>query len=380
MSNLKTEMHVPLIDLSRAYQSVREEILKEITRVCDSQHFILGSLIQEFEEQAARYQQVPYAVGVASGTDALILSLATLGVGAGSEVITTAMSFIATAGPVHLLGAKPVFVDIDPATYNINPQFIEAKITPKTKAIIVVHLYGQMCNMGEIQKIASKHNIPVIEDCAQAMGARDNQSRIAGSVGDLGCFSFFPTKNLGAFGDGGLITTHRQEWAEKLKAMRTHGSKKRYYSDFVGYNSRLDALQAAVLKIKLKYLDSHLSARKQIAKLYNELFQKNNLTQIVKIPFVQKNYEHTYHLYTILVPKKEKLMAYLAEQGVDTNAYYPVPLPFQKCFSYLNYKTGDFPHAEHIATQALSLPCFPGLTPSEQEYVATQIKRFYAAS
>ncbi len=360
------------LDLKKQYKSIKKEINQTIQRVLNSSSFILGKEVEEFEKELANYCGVKYAIGVNSGTDALLLSLMALDIGPNDEVITTPFTFIATAEVVALRGAKPVFVDINQKTFNIDPTKIETAITYKTKAIIPVHLYGQPSEMDKIMEIAKKYKLFVIEDCAQAIGAK-YKNKMVGSFGDVGCLSFFPSKNLGAFGDGGAVLTNNKQLAEKIKMLHVHGSKKKYYHDFIGVNSRLDAFQAAILKVKLKYLKKWIFLRQQIAQCYTS--QLNGLTNIIP-PFVAKKCQHVYHQYTIRIKNRNKLQQYLNEQGVPSVVYYPIPLHLQPVFKYLGYKKGDFPEAEKAAEEVLSLPIYPELPKRKQDFIIKKIKCF----
>ncbi len=365
-------MQVPLLDLKAQYAPIREEVLQAISDVCDSQYFALGPAVSQFEENITKYIGCKYAIGVSSGTDALLVSLMAADIKAGDEVITTAFSFFATAGSIVRLGAKPVFADIDPDSYNIDPSCIEEKITKNTRAIIPVHLYGQAAKIKEIEKIAKKHKLVVIEDAAQAIGASADGIS-CGNFGTYGCFSFYPTKNLGAFGDGGLVTTNIESIAEKLKSLRDHGQKPRYYYNMVGGNFRLDSIQAAVLNIKLKYLDEWNEKRRQNAAIYNNLFASS----IVKSPEIDEGNICTYHQYTIAVPQRDELHKFLSENKIGSAIFYPKPLHLQKCFTELGYKQGDLPVTESVCEEVLSLPVYPELSNEQVEFVARTILKFY---
>lgn len=368
-------MKVPLVDLKAEYSSIREEIDSAIKEVLEAQTFILGPKVEELEEKIAKYCNVKHAIGVASGTDALLLSLMAVGIGQGDEVITTPFTFFATAGSIYRLKAKPVFVDIDLRTYNIDPSLIEEKITKKTKAIIPVHLYGQCADMDSILEIAKKHNLYVIEDSAQAIGAK-YKGRNAGSMGDLGCLSFFPTKNLGGYGDGGMVLTNDDDLARKVKMLRVHGSEVKYYHSTVGINSRLDAIQAAVLLVKLKYLDEWNESRRQNAKFYNLAFDGSN----VITPYEESHNYHIYHQYVIRIKERDIVRKRLQEMGIGTEVYYPLPLHLQSCFSELGYKEGDLPNSELSAKEVLALPIYPKLTREQQQYVANSIRELVQVS
>lgn len=376
-------MKVPLLDLKAQYRTIREEILKVTEEVYESQYFILGPHVQALEKEIAEYCSTKYAIGVSSGTDALLISLMAADIGPQDQVITSPYTFFATAGCIARAGAKPVFVDIVPETYNISPQGIEKTLADmsraersRVKAIIPVHLYGQCAEMEPILQIAKKYNLYVIEDAAQAIGAEYNGIR-AGSMGDFGCFSFFPSKNLGAFGDGGIVTASSEELHEHLKIIRVHGSRPKYYHKFIGGNFRLDALQAAVVSVKLKYLDEWSRGRQENAKTYRTLFAESGLEGI-KLP-VEKENRHIYNQFVIQVPeKRDELRRFLQQEEIGTEIYYPVPLHLQECFAYLNYKKGDCPISERAATHTLALPIYPELTDDQQAYVVEKIKEFYA--
>lgn len=377
-------MKVPLLDLKSQYRSIRDQVLAVTQELYDSQGFILGPQVEKLENAIATYSCAKYAVGVSSGTDALLICLMALEIGPGDEVITTPYTFFATAGAVARTGAKPVFVDIDEETYNLDPTQLKAKITSRTKAIIPVHLYGQCCQMAPILKIAKENNLAVIEDAAQAIGAEDGegqgaqyQGKRAGSIGDFGCFSFFPSKNLGAFGDAGMVVTSSGEMYEKLVTLRVHGSRPKYYHHLLGGNFRLDALQAAILLVKFPHLDSWTQARQANAKRYRELFAAAGLTDRVVLP-VEGTGRHIYNQFVILVPDdREGLRQHLHEAGVGTEVYYPVPMHLQPCFKYLNGKKGDFPRSERAAEHTLALPIYPELTGEQQIYVVDTIRSFF---
>lgn len=363
---------VPLLDLKRQYVAIKTEIDEAIVKVVANTQFILGPEVKTFEESVASYCKTKFAIGVASGTDALLISLRACGVGPGDEVIIPTFSFFATASAVHNLGAKPIFVDINPETYNLDPDLIQEKITKKTKVIMPVHLFGQSCDMDPILDLAKKYNLKVVEDAAQALGA-EYKNKKTGSVSDLGCFSFFPSKNLGGMGDGGMVVTSNPELAEKVKLLRTHGAKQKYYHDIVGYNSRLDTIQAAVLNVKLKYLDSWSKKRRENAQIYNQQLKGCEIT----LPKAESYNYHIYNQYTIAVKNRDELKDFLKQKGVGCEVYYPVPLHLQECFSYLGYKKGSCPISEKKASAVISLPVFPELTEKEQECVISAIKQFY---
>ena len=369
-------MHkVPLLDLKAQYAGIRSEILETIERVCESQLFILGPEVAALEEEVARYCGVQFAVGVSSGTDALLAALMAIGLKAGDEVITTPYSFFATAGVVARLGARTVFVDIEPESFNIDSRAVAEKITPRTRAILPVHLFGRCADLEPLLDAARQRDIAVIEDAAQAIGARDCRGRQAGTTGAIGCFSFFPSKNLGAFGDGGMVVTGDAELAERLRVLRVHGSKPKYYHHVVGGNFRLDALQAAVLRVKLKYLDDWTAARRRNAGRYRELFGRAGLATIVALPGDTPG--HIYNQFVVRVKDRDRLRARLKEEGIDTEIYYPVPLHLQDCFRDLGYRKGDFPESEAAANSSLALPIYPELTEDQQRHVVDSIGRFY---
>jgi len=359
-------MNVPLLDLKGQYATIRSEVREALDRVLDSQHFILGPEVEALEREIAEYSQCRFAVGVSSGTDALLAALMALNLEPGDEVVTTAYSFFATAGVIARLGGKPVFVDIDPLTFNIDPELIEAKVTKRTRAIIPVHLYGQMAEMEAVLDIARRHHIPVIEDAAQAIGAELNRRR-AGSLGDMGCLSFFPSKNLGGFGDGGMVITNNNELAERVRMLRNHGFRTRYHNEILGGNFRLDAIQAAVLRVKLKYLDQWTEGRQANASLYRQCLQS------VQLPLEAPNRRHIYNQFVIRTSGRDELAASLKEQGIASEVYYPVPLHLQTCFQGLGYRKGDLPASEDAARTTLALPIYPELTPDMIQFVASAI-------
>ena len=370
-------MRVPLLDLTEQNQLLRSEIEAALGRVLDTNAFILGGEVKALEDELAAYCGTKYAIGCASGSDALLLALMALDVKAGDEVITTPYSFFATVSAITRLGATPVFVDIDPLTYNLDVSQIESKITERTKAIQPVHLYGQCADMAELRKVAAKHGIPLVEDAAQAIGAEENGVR-AGAMSEIGCFSFYPSKNLGGMGDGGFMTTDDDELAERLFALRVHGSKERYYHKWVGLNSRLDGFQGAVLRVKLPYLDSWSNKRKANADLYRKLFTDAGLTEQVGLPYERENVRHIYNQFVVRVPgKRDELRAFLTEKGIGTDIYYPVSLHMQECFEYVGYKEGDLPESEKASRETLALPIYPELRPEQLEYVVESIARFY---
>ena len=373
-------MKVPLLDLKIQNESLRPEIDEAIKKVLDSNGFILGAEVQALEKELAEYCQTVYAIGCASGTDALLLALMALDVSFGDEVITTPYSFFATVSSITRLGATPVFVDIDPQTYNLDVSQIEAKITEKTKAIQPVHLYGQCAAMKDLREISRKYNVPLVEDAAQAIGAEDAGSR-AGAMSEIGCFSFYPSKNLGGMGDGGFMTTGDEALAKKLFALRVHGSTERYYHKWVGLNSRLDAMQAAILRVKLPHLDSWSDARKRNADNYRKLFTDAGLTEEIILPFERENVRHIYNQFVIRVPeRRDTLREFLTENEIGTDVYYPVSLHLQECFAYLGFKENDFPESERASRETLALPIYPELNGEQQEFVVEKISQFVRRS
>jgi len=369
-------MKVPLLDLKIQNESLRPEIDEAIKKVLDSNGFILGTEVHALEKELAEYCRTEYAIGCASGTDALLLALMALDISDGDEVITTPYSFFATVSSITRLGAKPVFVDIDPQTYNLDVSQIEAKITEKTKAIQPVHLYGQCADMKDLREISQKYNVPLVEDAAQAIGAEDAGER-AGAMSQIGCFSFYPSKNLGGMGDGGFMTTNDEYLAKKLFALRVHGSEERYYHKWVGLNSRLDALQAAVLRVKLPHLDSWSEARKRNADNYRKLFTDAGLTEEIVLPLERENVRHIYNQFVVRVPeRRDALRQFLTDNEIGTDIYYPVSLHLQECFANLVLKENDFPESEKASRETLALPIFPELTGAQQQYVVEKISQF----
>ena len=369
-------MNVPLLDLKAQYRSIKSEVLAVMETVCDEQGFVLGPRVADFEKATAQYVGSRYAIGCASGSDALLLSLMAFGVKAGDEVITVPFTFFATAGAISRLGAKPVFVDIQPGTFNIDPGQIERAVTPRTKAIIPVHLFGQCADMPTINQIAGRKKLRVIEDACQAIGAAQ-QGRRACVLADVGCFSFFPTKNLGGFGDGGLLTTDDQALADALSMLRVHGSRVRYLHEAVGINSRLDALQAAILHVKLRCLDQWTEGRRRNAERYHRLFTQANLLDRVTLPPTAPGNFHVYNQYTVRVPKRDELRIFLKDKGVGSEVYYPLPMHLQNCYQDLGYQKGSFPLSERAAEEVLSLPIYAELTEEQQAYVVQLIGQFY---
>ena len=368
---VKAMMQVPLLDLKAQYADIKTDVDKAVHRVLDSARFIGGPEVSGLEEEVARYCGTPHAVGCASGTDALLLALRGLQVGPGDEVVTSAFSFFASAGTIANVGARPVFVDIDPRTYNLDAHRLEAAITPLTKAVVAVHLFGQCCDLGAVKAVCDKHQLFLIEDAAQAIGS-EWEGRRAGSVGDVGAFSFFPSKNLGAAGDGGIMSANDAALAERLKLLREHGAKPKYYHALVGTNSRLDALQAAILRVKLRHLDRWSEKRAKNASLYDQLFEGARLTR----PYKDARTRHIYNQYVIRVPQRDALRQHLTERGVGTEIYYPVPLHLQQCFASLGYREGDMPQSEAAAREVLALPIYPELTEEQIRYVAACVRDF----
>jgi dTDP-4-amino-4,6-dideoxygalactose transaminase len=366
-------MQVPLLDLKAQYASIKTEVEKAVAEVFESQHFILGPRVEQCEKAVAAYSRCSHGIGVSSGSDALLACLMAENIGAGDEVITTPYTFFATAGAIARLGATPVFVDIDPATYNIDSRQIPAKITAKTRAIIPVHLYGQMADMDAIMALAEKHQLVVIEDAAQAIGA-EYKGRRAGSIGHYGCFSFFPSKNLGAAGDGGMIVTNDAQRAEKLKVLRGHGSKPKYHHKIVGGNFRLDAIQAAIVSAKLPHLDQWTATRQRNAKTYDQLFSELGITEI-GLPRVATD-RHIFNQYVIRLSRRDDLQAALQKEGIGTEVYYPVPMHLQECFAYLGHAVGAFPESERAAKETLALPIYPELSEAQLRYVVECIRLF----
>jgi dTDP-4-amino-4,6-dideoxygalactose transaminase len=373
-------MNVPLLDLQAQYARIKDEIQSAVQQVLESQRFILGPEVAAFEEEVAAYSGTQFAVGVSSGTDALLISLMAARIGRGDEVITTPYTFFATAGSISRVGATPVFVDIDPVMYNIAPDLIEAKITPHTKAIIPVHLYGQCADMQPILDVSRAHDLLVIEDAAQAIGAayggmNDEQPYKAGNMGDCGCFSFFPSKNLGGYGDGGMVVTNDKALAQTIRSLRTHGGKDKYRNVMIGMNGRLDALQAAILRVKLRHLDDWSAARRRHAHYYDQAFAA---LDAVQTPITQPGNEHIYNQYIIRVAQRDALQVFLKERQIGNAIYYPLPLHLQDCYADLGYKAGDLPEAEKAARETLALPVYPELTQAQQEYVITAIREFFS--
>lgn len=362
---------IPLVDLTAQYHSIKKEIDAAVSSTLESGHFILGPAVNKFEESIAAYLGMKHAVGLASGTDALVIAMRALNIGADDEVIIPAYTFFATAGTVMSVGARPVFVDVDPQSYQINVNKIKAMITPRTKAIIPVHLYGHPAEMGPILEIAREHNLKVIEDNAQAFGAEYNGQK-TGSFGEVGCLSFFPTKNLGAFGDGGGVVTNDDALADRMRMLRTHGWKKKYYSEEVGYNSRLDAIQAAILQAKLPHIDTWNDKRREISYRYNEKLVSTGLVT----PIERAWGKHVYHLYIVRSSKRAEMQSFLKDRGIASEVYYPLPPHLASPCRHFGYKEGDFPNAEKAAKETFALPLYPELTRSQQNEVVAAVLAF----
>lgn len=386
-------MQVPLLDLKGQYAPLRADIEAAIRQVCDEQRFVLGPRVAELETQVAEYSHAKHGLGLSSGTDALLLALMALDVGVGDEVITTPFTFFATAGVVARLGARPFFCDIDSATFNLDPAAVDVAIGERCelrgdrlvnratggviKALVPVHLYGQMANMDEFMRIARRYRLAVVEDAAQAIGSALADGRRAGSVGDVGCLSFFPTKNLGAFGDAGMNVCNDSALYERMRILRVHGGEPKYYHALIGGNFRLDELQAAVLLIKLRHLDAWTTARQANADRYDELFRQADLGSAVRVPARVPGFRHIFNQYVIRTAKRDELRAHLAAKGIGTEIYYPVPLHAQRCFAYLEHAPEDFPKSQRAADEVLALPIYPELRPEQLEYVVRQIAGFF---
>jgi dTDP-4-amino-4,6-dideoxygalactose transaminase len=368
-------MNVPLLDLRPTYAPIQNEIEAAVLKALRETKYILGPEVSDLESDLQRYTGAKHVVTCASGSDALLLSLMALGIKTGDEIITSPFTFFATASAMTRLGAKPVFVDIDPRTFNIDPSRIDATITPRTKAIMPVHLFGQCAEMDPILKLASHHKIAVVEDAAQAIGAT-YKGRQSGTMGVMGALSFFPTKNLGGAGDGGALATNDDALAETLRVLRVHGAKPKYYHHVVGINSRLDTIQAAILRVKLKHLDQWTKQRRQNAERYNARFHKLGAASAISLPSGHPDCVHTYNQYTIRSPRRDSLRDHLQTNGIGTEIYYPIPLHLQKCFAFLGHHAGDFPNAERAAAESLSLPIYPGLTDEAIDYVADTVAAF----
>jgi len=385
---------VPLLDLKAQFAHIRAEVMPVIDQVCAGQHFILGEHVHALEEEVARYCGAVAGIGVSSGTDALLIALMALGIGAGDEVITSPFTFFATAGTIARAGARPVFCDIDPLTFNLSPaavrKFIDDgcasegdrlinRATGGTiKALMPVHLYGQSADMDPLMAIARQHGLKVIEDAAQAIGTQYSNGKRAGTFGDVGCFSFFPSKNLGAFGDAGLCTTNDPELAETMRVLRVHGGKPKYFHALIGGNFRIDELQAAVLRVKLKYLDRWTAGRQRNAAYYDTAFGQAGLGEKLRTPRAVAGYRHIFNQYVVRAPRRDALKQRLAERGIGSEIYYPVPLHLQKCFAYLNHRAGDFPESERAAEETLALPIYPELEQAQMAHVVATIAEFYA--
>ena len=383
-----TRLPVPLLDLRAQYATIRDEVRAAVDAVLESQSFILGSEVEALEREVAAYSQCEYGIGVSSGTDALLVSLMALDIGPGDEVITSSYSFFATAGVISRVGARPVFVDIDPLTYNMDPDALESAVTGSTRAIIPVHLYGQAADMEPIMDVARAHDLYVIEDAAQAIGS-EYRGRRAGSMGHLGCFSFFPSKNLGGIGDGGMVTTRDQDLAERVRLLRNHGFGPKYYNRVVGANFRLDAIQAAVLRVKLRYLDGWTEGRQHNADTYRRLFHEAELGASpdaqragfempgVGLPAAMEDRRHIYNQFVVRVDRRDALREHLKDRQIGTEIYYPVPLHLQECFADLGYKTGDLPVSEQASLDSLALPIYPELTTEMMAAVVAAIADFH---
>ena len=385
-------MKVPLLDLKPQYAPLAAEIQAAIERVCDAQAFILGPAVKELESSVAAYSQCRHGIGVSSGTDALLLALMALGIGAGDAVITSPFTFFATAGTIARTGARPLFCDIDPATFNISPaalqSFIEEQCQAgggglvhrasgaRIRAIMPVHLYGQVADMVALGAIAARHDLKVIEDAAQAIGSEDAAHKRAGSFGEIGCLSFFPTKNLGAFGDAGMCVTNDSALAERMEILRVHGGKPKYYHAFIGGNFRIDELQAAVLNVKLKHLDAWSAGRQKNAAYYDAAFARERV-EGVQTPRAGRGVRHIYNQYVVRARDRDALRTHLSAQGVGTEIYYPVPLHLQQCFAYLGHRVGEFPESERAAQETLALPIYPELTQEQLQYVVDTIAAYY---
>ena len=373
-------MQVPLLDLKAQYQSIKEPLDRAVAEVVESQHFILGPKVKACEEAIAEYSRCEFAVGVSSGTDALLICLMAEGIGPGDEVVTTPYSFFATGGVVARLGATPVFVDIEPHAYNLDPELVERAVTPRTRAVIPVHLFGQMAEMDPIMEIAERHGLVVIEDAAQAIGAQD-RGRRAGSIGHYGCFSFFPSKNLGCFGDGGMVVTNDAERADKLAVLRVHGGKPKYFHKVIGGNFRFDAMHAAVVLAKLPFLDDWTAGRQANAARYDELFASAGLgAEHLGLPKTLPGKRHIFNQYVIRLARRDELQEHLKAEGVSTAIYYPLPLHTQECFAYLGQESGTLPVSEAAARETLALPIYPELSSEQAEYVVGKVAEFVRES
>ena len=377
MSLFHDPVSVPALNLKAQYQSIRDEIEPVVREILESQMFVLGPEVTRLEAEVADYCGAASGIGCASGSDALLLPLLAIDIGPGDEVITTPYTFFATAGSIWRTGAKPVFVDIEPDTFNIDPAQIETAITPRTRAIIPVHLFGQVAEMGPIQEIARRHGLTVLEDAAQAIGSAYHGTR-AGTLGDVAAFSFYPSKNLGGFGDGGMVTTNQPQLARRITRLRVHGMEPKYHHHEVGFNSRLDAFQAAVLRVKLRHLDAWTSLRRDVADRYRNLFASHGLEEMVGLPIERQGNFHVYNQFVIRVPAflRDSLRDYLTARKIGSEIYYPIPLHLQVCFASLGHKPGDFPHSEAAARETIALPIYAELTDAEQRYVVGSIRQF----
>ena len=379
MQNTVSPTSVPLLDLDVEYAPLREQLLAAVTRVLDNHQFILGPEVSALERELSAAIGVPHAIGVSSGTDAILASLMAAGIRAGDEVITSTYSFFATAGCISRVGATPMFVDIDPVTYNLDARAVVAAVTPRTRAIIAVHLYGQVADMEPLGAVAAQSGAALIEDACQAIGAR-YRGRAAGAIGDYGCFSFYPSKNLSACGDGGLVTATDEARAERVRLIRQHGAQPKYYHRLIGGNFRLDAVQAALLRVKLPHLPEWTAARRRNAERYARLFREHALEERgVVLPVERDGNVHVYNQYVIRGPRRDDLRNHLKTRGVGTEVYYPVPFHLQECFADLGYRAGQFPHAEAAAQQTLALPIFPGVTEAQQAHVVQSVAEFYTS-
>jgi dTDP-4-amino-4,6-dideoxygalactose transaminase len=390
-----TRMQVPLLDLKSQYKPLATQIQAAIQQVCDSQYFILGPAVKELEASVAAYSQCRHGTGVSSGTDALLLALMALEIGPGNEVITSPFTFFATAGTIARAGARPTFCDIDPVTFNLSPAAVEEFLQKhcerradglvnrntggRVKALMPVHLYGQVADMPPLMDAARRYGLRVIEDAAQAIGSENDDRKRACSFGDVGCLSFFPSKNLGAFGDAGMCVTNDSALAERMDILRVHGGKPKYYHSFIGGNFRIDELQAAILNVKFKCLDDWSAGRQRNAAYYNEAFARAKLGESVEIPHATLGFRHIYNQYVVRVRQRDALRKYLAEAGIGTEIYYPLPLHLQTCFAYLGHQAGDFPQSERAANETLALPIYPELTPAQMQYVVETIAAFFTA-
>jgi dTDP-4-amino-4,6-dideoxygalactose transaminase len=371
-------MRIPLTDLPSQYATLRDQMNAAVARVFETQHFVLSGEVKALEDEIAQYCQTRFAIGCASGSDALLLALMALGVGSGDEVITTPFTFFATVSAITRLGARPIFVDIDERTFNVNPQLVTEKITKRTKAIMPVHMYGQCAEMDPLLQISEQSGIPIIEDAAQAIGAED-RARRAGSMGRMGCLSFYPSKNLGGAGDGGMVVTNDADLAARLQPLHVHGETQKYHHKWIGINSRLDALQATVLRVKLPYLDKWTSARQYRAARYQPMFADAGLNEDIETPLVRGDARHVFHHFVIRVRngRRDDLRTHLQAHGIGADIYYPVPLHLQECFAYLGHRKGDYLNAEKASEETLALPTYPELTDEQQQYVVQTVADFY---